>query len=80
MNQYPWLVSIGLVRRNNHICGGTLVASRYVISAAHCFVRTDDSNIVMEKLSAEDLQLRVGDHDLGEEGETILKQQQIRED
>ena len=38
MNKYPWVVTIvnnfGFPRPED--CGGTLVASKYVISAAHC--------------------------------------------
>ena len=32
-NKYPWMV---YVRPGNYICGGTLVASKYVVTAAHC--------------------------------------------
>ena len=32
-NKYPWMV---YVRPGNFICGGTLVASKYVVTAAHC--------------------------------------------
>ena len=32
-NKYPWVV---YVRPGNFICGGTLVASKYVVTAAHC--------------------------------------------
>ena len=33
-NQYPWLVAI--FDLGEHICGGTLLSSRTVLSAAHC--------------------------------------------
>ena len=35
INKYPWVVSI-TVPGFNHYCGGTLVASKYVVTAAHC--------------------------------------------
>ena len=35
INKYPWIVSIA-VPGFNHWCGGTLVASKYVVTAAHC--------------------------------------------
>ena len=38
MNKYPWMVAILLpsLFGDEPWCGGTLVASKYVITAAHC--------------------------------------------
>ncbi|XP_039859869.1 transmembrane protease serine 6 [Simochromis diagramma] len=33
--EWPWQASLQV--RGNHICGGTLIASQWVVSAAHCF-------------------------------------------
>ena len=35
-NKYPWIVALIYTADDKHFCGGTLVASKYVISAAHC--------------------------------------------
>ena len=34
-NKYPWMVAL-VSPSGGQFCGGTLVASKYVISAAHC--------------------------------------------
>ena len=40
MNKYPWMALIWIYSSSHDKwykwCGGTLVASKYVISAAHC--------------------------------------------
>lgn len=33
--EWPWVVAI--MREGLFICGGTLLSSRWVLSAAHCF-------------------------------------------
>ena len=42
-------------------CGGTLVASKYVISAAHC----------MKGKTADQMAVRIGDHDLSTDTEPL---------
>ena len=57
------------------------MASRYILSAAHCFYNKDrQTGLVTKVLTAEDIKLWVGDHDLETIGETSLPQIQIRRD
>ena len=37
MYRYPWMVSLSPFP--GRVCGGTLIASRYVLTAAHCVMR-----------------------------------------
>jgi len=58
-------------------CGGTIVASRYIISAAHCFTQTDNDGFITKILTADDIKLWIGDHNLQTTGETSLPEKQI---
>ena len=60
---YPWMVSIQIRSGSQHFCGGTLIASHWVVTAAHC---TDD-------VAAEQIQVVIGTTKLDESstGETI---------
>ncbi|XP_075423520.1 ovochymase-2 isoform X2 [Ascaphus truei] len=51
--QHPWIAS--LKRNGQHFCGGTIVSSTYVVTAAHC---VSDRNVLSY------LQVFIGDFDL----------------
>ena len=58
INKYPWMVSL-VSSGGGHFCGGTLVASRYVVTAAHC----------LEGSLPSELAVVLGEHDTTVTGE-----------
>ena len=83
INQYPWLVRLGYEYEGYGYtnCGATIVASRYIISAAHCFFEykeIDGVKYVEKVRTADDIILLIGDHDIYKRGETFLKEKLIR--
>ncbi|XP_037363997.1 serine protease 27 [Talpa occidentalis] len=51
--EWPWQVSIQ--RNGSHFCGGSLVAERWVLTAAHCFSDTSDTSLYRVLLGARQL-------------------------
>ena len=45
VNKYPWMVAL-VSRLGAHFCGGTLVASKYVVTAAHCMFQDNDLTVL----------------------------------
>ena len=58
-------------------CGGTLVASKYVISAAHCFQTVDDFGFITGVTDPSDVRVWIGDHNLFTSGEPSLTEKQV---
>ncbi len=49
IEQQPWMVSLGRFvgpTRWEHECGGSLITNRHVLTAAHCFDKVKETNIL----------------------------------
>ena len=81
VNKYPWMVLVARFVSNVNptlegFCGGTLVASKYVITAAHCLESKESevtperikvwhiSNIFLQNKNIEIVQISIGDHNI----------------
>jgi len=57
VNQFPWMVRLSSHMDDVYLCGGSLIASKYVLTAAHCVTFGDNNR------KAEEVEIHLGDHD-----------------
>merc|ERR1711953_914399 len=69
VNQYPWMVRLDGV----YLCGGSLIASKYVLTAAHCVTSEDDPQRKVPMVK-----VYLGDHDKTISEQTCLKQKTFK--
>ncbi|XP_069974258.1 transmembrane protease serine 9-like [Penaeus vannamei] len=68
VNEYPWMVSLVDGSGYYHFCGGSIISSQWVVTAAHCAVGMTTSDYVL-----------VGDHNLYSASEANSQWMQIAE-
>ncbi|XP_019616240.1 PREDICTED: chymotrypsin-like elastase family member 1 [Branchiostoma belcheri] len=52
INQWSSIVTLNIVERNHHFCGGTLIAPNVVLSAAHCADALDANGYTPDQIVA----------------------------
>ena len=60
MNAWPWTVNIIDRETQTQTCGGSIIASNWILTAAHCFLGSG------RETSVEQFEYHVGDHVLKE--------------
>lgn len=65
---WPWIVAIYLAKSNTFRCGGTLISTKNVITAAHC-IQPKDNKERSDPLHPTDIVVKLGKYDLSNENE-----------
>ena len=69
---------VAIISGNRSFCGGTLVASKYVISASHCFMTyINNTQIIIGPIDPSEVRVRIGDHNLNVAGETFFPEKTV---
>jgi len=48
-DSYPFMMELHSILSNDHVCGGSLITTSHVLSAAHCMINETESNILVMK-------------------------------
>ncbi|XP_077984840.1 prostasin-like [Glandiceps talaboti] len=70
--EWPWQAQFYFIPLDTHLCGGTLIGPKHVISAAHCFCLVPEGN------NTENWKLRLGKYRLSNEPGTDGKPMEFK--
>jgi len=68
-HEYPFMAA--LMNRNRQFCGGSLIDSKHVLTAAHCVAH-------MSKFDVQNLRVRLGDHNIRSDNEANHVEKRVK--
>ena len=73
MNEYPWMAGVATTFESQ-FCGGTLIASQWILTAAHCMFKDDEGT---QPWTAGDLKIILGEHDIASQTEEQIQRKAV---
>jgi len=74
INEYPWMASVA-DSSESQFCGGTLIASQWILTATHCMFKDREQTIPQ---TAAELLVVLGEHDLQDDTESKLPKKVVK--
>merc|ERR1712106_655808 len=74
VNEYPWMAAIA-TNSGSFFCGGTLISSQWVLTAAHCMFK---DNAGTQAQTAGEIRIVLGEHDIGSSTESQIPRKVVQ--
>jgi len=74
VNEYPWMAAIATTSES-FFCGGTLISSQWVLTAAHCMFK---DNAGTQAQTAGEIRIVLGEHDIGSQLESQIPRKVVQ--